>query len=239
MTRTTAAAAGILGLCMACASPALAQVQELASSGLWKAYTESQPGSEPLCGIATVGSDGRRIAIEQTRGQAGLSLILNKPSWTIPDGTPVELRIRFDRSAPIDAHATGSGQQLTVSMTFTQSVPFMRGVRYGMVMQVYFLAGNEPFWSGGLSGSSRSIDSFNDCRTRLVPTAPTQPYAAPATPQPAPPTGPTQPFTAAPQASAPPSSAPVTSMPVPPPAPQPATPPPGLPPIPPAPGLSY
>ena len=234
MTRTAAVAAGIMGLCLASATPALAQVQELESSGLWKAYAETRPGSEPLCGIATVGPDGRRIAIEQSRGQVGLSLILNKPSWTIPDGTPVELRIRFDRSPPIDAHATGSGQQLTVSMTFTQSVPFMRGVRYGLVMQVYFLAGNEPFWSGGLSGSSRSIDSFNECRTRLAPTTPTQPFAAPATPQPAPPTGPTQPFSAAPQPSAPPPPQPPASAPRPA-APAPA---PDLPPIPPAPGTA-
>jgi hypothetical protein len=210
MTRPFSLALALAALGLATA-PAHAAVTELYRSGLWSAYSDSGDGRGHLCGIATQGGD-RRIAIEQHAGETGIDIRLTKTSWTIPDGTAVSVRFAFDRRAPTSAPATGAGQTLRVHLTFEQSVPFMRALRFGSVMQVLFPDGNEPPWSGGLAGSGNSITAFNRCRAALNPPEPTQPFPTPAqpaapapvTPAPAP-VAPTQPF---PAPAAPPTPAP-------------------------------
>jgi hypothetical protein len=153
-----------------------------------------------LCGIATVGGDGRRIDIVQYGGDGGLELALQKESWSIPPNTGIDLQIGFDRSAATTVQGAGAANRVMVKFNFDQSIPFMRSLRFGSQIRVSFVTGNEPVWTGGLAGSSRAIDAFNECRTTLDAGPPTQPFAngTPATPASAPlaeqPTGPTQPF---------------------------------------------
>ena len=79
-----------------------------------------------------------------------------------------------------------------MQMGSDQSAAFMRALRNGSVMQIIFPDGSEPMWTGGLSGSGRAINAFNDCRMQLEPGLPTQPYSTGPAPSYAP--GPTQPF---------------------------------------------
>ena len=186
-----------------------AQTRELAHVGLWSAYSNTMPDGKALCGIASVGDDGRRMAIEQSAGQTGLMLSLNKPSWTIPPDTPIDVAVRFDAAAPLAEHGDGNGTLVQVMMPFAATVPFMRALRTAQVVEIGFPAGSEPAWHGGLAGSSRIIDAFNTCRNdmaRLTLPQPTQPLAA--APASSVPSVPTQPFTAAAPGSAP---APVSS----------------------------
>lgn len=176
-------------------APAFADPRPLASSGLWSAYADTTADNRALCGIVTVGGDGRRIAIEQVAGQSGLTLSLSKNGWSIPGNTGIDLRFQFDLDDQIPARATGAGQAVTVGLTFDQSIPFMRALRSDRQIRVFFPNGNEPAWTGGLAGSSRSIDAFNDCRARLGPSQPTQPFSPQPGSVPAPVTSaPTQPF---------------------------------------------
>jgi hypothetical protein len=196
-----------------CALPALAETQQLYASGLWSAYGGTAVDNRAVCGITTVGPDGRRIAVQQFAGEAGLDLQLDKPSWSIPDNTPIDLSVQIDRQPVQPAKATGSGTRVAVQLTFDQSVPFMRSVRYGSVLRVYFPGGNEPAWTGGLAGTSNVIDAFNTCRSQLGPITPTQPFQ----PHPgSPPPGPTQPFSPPPPAATSAPDAPA-STPTPPP----------------------
>ncbi len=180
---------------------ARADMRPLESSGLWSAYGGTGPDNRPVCGITTVGADGRRIKIEQFAGDVGLELTLAKDSWSIPDGTPIDLRVQFStRSQAIPLRGTGNGHAVHVQLTFDESVPFMRQLRGGRQILVFFPSGNEQYWSGGLLGTARAIDAFDDCRTAMAPPAPTQPFSgAPATAPSAtassPPGAPTQPFT--------------------------------------------
>lgn len=188
---------------MACvtAQPARAE-RVLVTAGLWTAFSDTSSDNRALCGITTVGADGRRITVRQFSGQGGVSVQLVKNSWVIPNDTSVDLRLQFDLNEQVPARAVGGGQQLTFGLNFDQSVPFMRSLRAGSQMRVFFLTGNEPVWTGGLSGSGRAIDAFNDCRSSLAPMQPTQPFAAgpaaaPAAPPP--PAAPTQPFASGPE----------------------------------------
>lgn len=189
--RTLISAATLTGMMVA----ASADPRPLGSSGLWSAYADTTVDNRALCGMVTVGGDGRRIAIEQAAGQSGLTLALNKNGWVIPANTDIDLRFQFDLNQQIPARATGAGSAVTVGLTFDQSIPFMRALRSDRQIRVFFPNGNEPVWTGGLAGSSRSIDAFNDCRASLGPSQPTQPFSSPVGSSPAPVTSaPTQPF---------------------------------------------
>lgn len=176
--------AAILAAGIAASTPALAQEQtrEIAAAGLWASYSGTSEDSHALCSLATTGAEGRRITVLQYAGQTGIDLRLEKDSWIIPGSTPIDLAVQFDSEPPIQARATGSGKTLSVRMDFPQSVPFMRALRRDTQIRITFPSGSELPWTGGLSGSSRAIDAFNQCRDHLgpaVPVAPTQPYLAP------------------------------------------------------------
>jgi hypothetical protein len=188
------------------------ETHSLGGAGLWSAYGGTTDDGRSICGITTLGPTGKRISIQQTSGQTGIDVLLRKDSWTIPPNTPLDIAVQFDSGGSFSGRAMGEGPQLVLGMSFAQSVPFMRGVRDGSVIEVTFPNGNEPIWAGGLGGSSRSIDLFNTCRTAMGPATPTQPYAASPAPD-ANPAPPTQPYAAPPAAT-----------------------PSGLPPLPPAPG---
>ena len=207
------------------ASTAHAQMTETYRSGLWAAYSGTTSDHRPLCAIATTGGEGRRVAIRQYAGETGLEIQLSKDSWAIPANTQAEVRFQFDGRPATQDHAVGSGQTLALPMSFERSVSFMRALRHGRVLSVIFPEGNEPAWTGGLSGSGNVITAFNTCRESLAssaqaPQGPTQPFRT----APTQPTGPTQPFTPPPAAApaSPPASPPALApAPLPIPAPNP------------------
>jgi hypothetical protein len=210
LLRGTAALAGCLSVAILAAPPAQAEMHQTYASGQWNAFTGTNAENHPVCGIATNGAEGRRIAIEQESGETGLQLMLAKATWNIPDGTGVDLTVQIDRGAAIPVRGKGSHNQVTADIPFDQSIPLMRQLRAGTVLRLFFPSGNEAMWTGGLSGTSNVINAFNDCRGSLMPAAapgaPTQPYAAPAG-QTAP-AAPTQPMAPAPAASPAPAPAP-------------------------------
>lgn len=205
LLRGTAALACCLSAAALAAPSAQAAMHQTYSSGQWSAFTGTNADNLPVCGIATNGAEGRRIAIEQQAGDTGLHLMLDKATWNIPDGTDVDLTIQIDRGAAMPFRGQGNRNQVAVDIPFEQSIPLMRQLRAGTVMRVFFPGGNEAMWTGGLNGTSNVINAFNDCRSSMIPAAapgaPTQPYSAPAgqaAPPAAAPPAATQPFAPAP-----------------------------------------
>lgn len=177
-------------LALAGAGGASAQVHTMATAGLWNAYG-GRVDDRSVCGISTTGAEGRQIAIEQPAGETGLEVVLDKPTWTIPDRAEVDAALQIDGGGAIPLRGSGSGSRVRMRMDFQQSVMFMRALRRGLQVRVYFPNGNETTWTGGLRGSSAAIDAFNACRSTLIagpsPGQPTQPYRDPQA-------QPTQPF---------------------------------------------
>lgn len=204
MTRPTLVhTAGALACAFVLASPFLARPAHAApqvvySAGQWTAFSDTTADHQPVCGIATTGAEGRRIAIQQQAGQTGLLMLLDKASWSIPSGTPIDVAVQVDGGDAMPMKGTGAGNQVTLDISFQESVTLMRAIRAGRQIRVYFPAGNEPMWSGGLNGTGAVINAFNGCRAAFPPPPPTQPYqpspGQPAAPAPAAPP-PTQPFT--------------------------------------------
>jgi len=212
-----------LALAAITAYPAAAEMRTLVTAGLWSAFGGTVENQPPVCGITTQGGDGRHITIAQSAGETGLTFSLDKPSWTIPAATALDIAVQFDHNPPLLLASSGAAQRVWVALPFEQTVGFMRAFRRGVQIQVTFPKGNEPAWTGGLSGSGRAIDAFNTCRQGLtasaVPTQPVLPAAGTVAP-------PTQPVTV---------SQPVPPVPGPPIAATPAIVPGAAPPIPPAP----
>ena len=194
-------------LLLAAGAPrAHAQVKQIFASGQWSAYGGATVGNRRVCGIEAAGPDGGRVMIEQETGQTGLNLILQKGSWSIPGNTAIELSFLFDGRIRFPARATGAGNVVTAAMTFQQTVPFMRAVRQDGKMVISFPSRNEPSWSIGLLGSGAVLNAFDDCRTGLASSTPTQPFTpAPTTTSPA--TSNPPPVSPATPASAPPAGA--------------------------------
>jgi hypothetical protein len=159
---------------------AVAETRDLSRNGLWVAYGGTEGSGQAICGIRTVGGDGRRIDISQHSGETGIEMALVKDSWAIPPNTPIELAVQFDLDAPRPGQAVGQAHDVVLRMDFAQSVPFMRSLRGGSQVRVSFPSGTEPVWTGGLSGSGRAIDTFNDCRAQFTQPTATQPFSAPA-----------------------------------------------------------
>jgi hypothetical protein len=197
MNRLTLLAGCALAACAA-VNPARAELRTIANAGLWSTYGGTDDQQRRVCGVVTVGGDGRRIDVAQYSADGGIDLSLQKDSWSIPANTGIDMQLQFDRDGAVPQHGIGDGRRVVAHMDFAQTVPFMRALRNGVQIRVFFPNGNEPVWTGGLSGSGRAIDAFNDCRASLSAGAPTQPYAAsPALQQPlSSPAEPTQPFAA-------------------------------------------
>lgn len=186
--------AGALACCLAlAATPAMAEMTRTYSSGQWSAFSGTLDGNHPVCAMSTTGPDGRRIAIQQNAGETGLHMLLDKSSWNIPRGTPINVALQIDQNATMALQGKGNGSEVNVDLPFDQAVPMMRELRKGLQLRLFFPGGNEPMWHGGLAGTAAVMNAFNDCRAGLVAAAsgPTQPYAAPAGP-------PSQPYTPAP-----------------------------------------
>lgn len=109
-------------------------LHEIAHAGLWSTTTGLGDDGVALCAVTTTGADGRRIAVEQRQGQAGVTLRLSKPSWSIPPGTPIALHVIFDHTGSTPQSGLGAGTDVRVDLPFDQSVPFMRALRYGLVI---------------------------------------------------------------------------------------------------------
>lgn len=184
-------AVGLLVAGVMASRPADAELRTLLTAGLWTAYGGTTDSQRAVCGIGTTGADGRHIAIEQASGETGIEVILEKPSWVIPDNTQIEIMFQIDSNQGPLSQAVGSGSRIVIRMPFDASIGFMRGIRYGRQIKVFFPSGNELPWTGGLKGTSAAIDAFNDCRASLAPATPTQPFRLEQEPGQ---TVPTQPF---------------------------------------------
>lgn len=89
-------AAGILTGCLAVANPTHAETRTLFNAGLWSTYGGTDERQHTVCGIASVGADRRRIAIQQSAGETDLEIVLEKATWAIPENTPIEVVLQVD-----------------------------------------------------------------------------------------------------------------------------------------------
>jgi hypothetical protein len=220
-------AAGLpLAVCLgAGARPAVAAPVVYYHAGAWYAFTNKNASGADVCGIATQNAgDGRRLTLTYTIGGTQLHFDAEKPTWTIPDGTPVDFSLQIDRNQPWPGQAIGLGTHLGWDLGADSVREFDSQFRAGAVLSLTFPSGNEPPWNLSLAGSTGVAQTLWRCvhdlsiRDHVVTpsgssAAPTQPYGqAPTQPYAPPSQGPTQP-TGVPQSSNPPGNMPSNTPP--------------------------
>lgn len=190
-------------------------------AGAWHAFTDKDATGKDVCGIATTNSsDGRDFSLTYLIGGEDLTLRATKPSWTVPDGTQLNVSMQIDQNTPWPAQALGHGTSITWAVGAASIHAFDTLFRGGSTIMLTFPSGNEPPWTLSLAGSTAASQTLWRCvqdmsvRDHVVTPASntppaTQPYAPPAAgdTQSAP-AAPTQPIT--PPASSATSPAPAT-----------------------------
>ena len=92
----------VIGALAFAATPALAEMRTLATAGLWSTFGGSTDTQPQVCGITTQGGDGRHITIAQATGETGLMFSLDKPTWSIPEASTLQIAVQFDPLAFVD-----------------------------------------------------------------------------------------------------------------------------------------
>jgi hypothetical protein len=200
---------GMLGLALIALAPlaaphtAQAQMQTYYHAGGWDAFSGRNEAGGAVCGIGSTNPiDNRRLTLRFDIGGTDTAFSVEKPDWSIPDGTRVPVVMQVGLNAPWTMQATGHGHSLGWTLDPAAMSPFDRQFRGSASMTLTFPAGNEPPWTVPLTGSSAIADTLNRCvrdLTRQVQAARSAGNGAPAAPGAA--STATQPFTQPPGAS--------------------------------------
>src|SRR5579863_2136790 len=68
-------------------------------AGAWHAFTDKDANGKDICGIATTNpTDGRDFALTYLIGGENLTFRATKPSWTVPDGTQLNVSMQIDQN---------------------------------------------------------------------------------------------------------------------------------------------
>jgi hypothetical protein len=170
----------------------------------WQAFTGKDAQGNRVCGIGSQNTaDGRALQLTYTIGGTDLTLHAAKPSWTIPDGTALDVSLQIDSDPALTAGAVGHGTTVEWAIGAAAIRGFDAQFRAGSTMTVGFPAGNEPPWALSLSGSTAASETLWRCVQELSAKA-RLPNSAPSAPASTQPFGqaPTQPFTPAPVGTA-------------------------------------
>src|SRR5271154_3934521 len=88
------------------AAPGRAAPNVYYHAGAWHAFTDKDDQGAGICGIATENpTDGRNLTLTYTIGGSDLTFTPDKPSWTIPDNTILEVDMQIDRNQSWQAQA--------------------------------------------------------------------------------------------------------------------------------------
>jgi hypothetical protein len=190
--RTALATALLLG---AFSGPAGADMTVYFHSGGWDAFSGPGDNGKPVCGVGSTNPiDKRSFSQRFQLGGETVSFQAKKPTWNIPDGTPVPVVMQVGLETPWTLQGVGNGQTVEWVLDRTAVQAFDAQFRRANSMTLTFPSGNEPPWTIGLNGSTAISNAFGRCVTEMTQREGAQPQAA------APPAnqGPTQPFGQAP-----------------------------------------
>lgn len=170
------------------------QTRTIANAGGWTAFGGFSNDQTPVCGIDTVGSEGRHFLISYFDGNSHITVRAIKRSWNIPSGTAVNVAIIIDNFPAWTARATGERDYIRFTIGLESVTRFEREFRAGTTMRLIFPDGTEGAWNFSLIGTNAIMNAFSNCLGMMPGRAsPTQPHSGSAARAPAP-ALPTQPF---------------------------------------------
>lgn len=165
------------------------------SSGLVKL----KPVFEPVCVMSTGDQAGQAFFIRYTR-EKGLFLQVKAPHWKLKVGDKTTFTVQLDRGAVLKFDAVAHKVLDADHYYLAANVPddlipnFLNPLKTGAkVIRIGFPDGDEPTWTGPLTGSAAAYRAFDGCAKdmqaaaesveRITPkTSPITPKASPVKP---------------------------------------------------------
>lgn len=161
-----------LAAAFAFASPAVAQVRDLASVNGWRAFVAQTPNG-PLCGMGTdANSLGRFfwIKVERLRGTMHGFIQVGDRSWNVRENAAGRIVVAIDRQrAELNYHGTNRPDMIEASYqgAFENFLNFVKAFALGLRMQVSFPGERVEPWSADLRGTRAVTEAFLACAQRI------------------------------------------------------------------------
>jgi hypothetical protein len=171
MTSRILAVVGALFLAWSAVAPAQAQVRNLATHGLWRAFGGTTSDGTPVCGVSSSG-DGLYFSLKVFSGDNTVTVQLGSNKWRLAKGDKIRVSLRFDEYPRWNATGTGMqfndgdwGLEFTVKREELRN--FMTQFRASYRMTVQFGSSGMTDWNGNLTGTNAVTDVFAQCVGRL------------------------------------------------------------------------
>ena len=164
MIRSMTIAATVLALC---AGAAQAEVKTFSRAGTWEAFGGTSNSGQSLCGVSTEG-DGKYIGVKYYRGDASLTIQISNKTWTVTNGTKIQVTMTFDDETPWKAsanafHMADGDAALQFEINEDQLDTWMAEFRRSQSLIVGFPNDKVADWRASLRGTSTIADSMAEC----------------------------------------------------------------------------
>src|ERR1700719_1680065 len=145
-------------------SAALAEVKKIAEVSWWSVFKGTREDGTPFCAMVSRAPYGSgNIVIEYFKGAPSYGIVLNKPTWAIPDGTRGSVVVRFGYGQAWTIATAGSGAKIGGEISMHNIDAFMSGFQSSGRIDVTFTAGNEPPWEFATGGGGIVESDFENC----------------------------------------------------------------------------
>jgi hypothetical protein len=187
------------GAAMLCAmaAPAPAQTRELTRAEAWSAFAaRTSDMGVPLCALRTDLPGSRVLWLSKVQGRPAGSGLATRPTWRVPPGARVAVRVQIDGHPAVEAVASpppNSERGLVWVIPAAAWKAWLEQAAEATSLRVWFPQGDEPEWRFRVDGLGAVLPVFNECVRRIdegdsmgLP-APTQPFGLSGPPRPTPP----------------------------------------------------
>src|SRR5215472_507819 len=142
----TAFRTGLAGLALiALAAPVRAEMSVYYHVGSWDAFSGQGNDGKTVCGVGSTNPvDNRSFSLRFPIGGDSVMFQAKKPSWNIPNGTPLAVVIQIGLDPPWNLQGTGNGQSVDWSLDRASMQTFDAQFRQARSLSVTFPSGNEP-----------------------------------------------------------------------------------------------
>ena len=160
-------AIGFVGALALSAGVATAEVKTFATAGGWSAFGGTSNNNRMMCGVSTSGG-GRWFGVKYFQDNDYLVVQLSKKSWTVKDGTKINLKMQFDRETPWTVkgtafHMSDGDAALEFQIARSEIATWVNEFAAGSNLFIRFPDSDVEDWKANLAGTNNISNRFGEC----------------------------------------------------------------------------
>ena len=154
------------------AGGANAEVKTFATAGGWSAFGGTSNNDRMMCGVSTSGG-GRWFGVKYFQNNDYLVVQLSKKSWTVKDGTKINVKMQFDRETPWTVKATAfhmsdGDAALEFQIARTEIATWVNEFSGGNNLYIRFPDSDVEDWKANLAGTNTISNRFGECLNAMA-----------------------------------------------------------------------